>query len=743
MGSTRSKNTSAVAGLTPIIILLVAAATTTPAAPSSSAAGTPSYKPHVPIFIDGDAGFTTANGVTGGDGTASNPYKIDGWEINATSQDGIFIRNTRAYFVVHNVYIHSAVQNHNGTVLVSVSNGRLANSTYFNNRYGIRLASTSNIVITENNVTANEIGMFLSGYNTIITDNEFSGNVDGLRLGAAFNGLVADNQFSSNTHYGINLDYSHNITVNRNTFTGNGVSIYGSSLSYLNSHTITPDNLVNGKPILYYKDCSGVTADGVTAGQLIFVNCANIRVASLRINFTDIGLQLLNVQNATIASNQISWAKIDGIRVQSSKNITITGNSVFKNGMYSLDIFTANNITVTRNLFTLNSFGGLFLFNSNNITLAHNTISSNTWYGTSLTGSTGIHTYHNNFQNNRYQASDNRAGENSWDNGHPSGGNYWSDYTGPDNCGGVGQNVCTGPDGIGDTPYIIDADSRDNYPLTQPAKTRDVAVTDIVVSPSFAVQGQAVSISVSTSNLGDAPENFTITVYANETIIGSQTVQNQTPGTLRTTTFTWNTTSATPGTYTVRATAGPVPGETNIQDNAMAVEATISGVVPFLSLAHREAADGSSIDLTAAFPDTCFETTSWGTPVRNGNSFTVQLGILDFHGGTVECIPKNIRDNYTYALGPLENGAYVFKAILCLQVPQTPESFCGSGATLYFTVQNIPPAQPGTEPPGTEPVPSFWQQNWPLILSAAFGAASLSTALLMAVRKQHPEEATR
>jgi len=59
--------------------------------------------------------------------------------------------------------------------------------------------------------------------------------------------------------------------------------------------------------------------------------------------------------------------------------------------------------------------------------------------------------YHNNFYNGGAQ---DLGINNMWNDGYPSGGNYWSDYTGEDLDG----------DGIGDTPYSFDG-GQDNYPL--------------------------------------------------------------------------------------------------------------------------------------------------------------------------------------------------------------------------------------------------------------------------------------
>ncbi len=57
--------------------------------------------------------------------------------------------------------------------------------------------------------------------------------------------------------------------------------------------------------------------------------------------------------------------------------------------------------------------------------------------------------------------------DNAWDIGYPSGGNYWSDYNGSDLLSGPYQNE-TGGDGIGDTPYVIDVNNMDKYPLMEP-----------------------------------------------------------------------------------------------------------------------------------------------------------------------------------------------------------------------------------------------------------------------------------
>jgi len=56
---------------------------------------------------------------------------------------------------------------------------------------------------------------------------------------------------------------------------------------------------------------------------------------------------------------------------------------------------------------------------------------------------------------------------NSWNATYPSGGQYWSGYAGVDLKKGPNQDQ-PGGDGFGDTPYIINVDNIDYYPLMRP-----------------------------------------------------------------------------------------------------------------------------------------------------------------------------------------------------------------------------------------------------------------------------------
>src|SRR5713101_2802562 len=103
-------------------------------------------------------------------------------------------------------------------------------------------------------------------------------------------------------------------------------------------------------------------------------------------------------------------------------------------------------------------------------------------------------------------------------------------------------------------------------------KRPDMAVTGIVAARNLAyskVTSSPTMVTVTAANLGSSNETFTITLRANNTIIGSQTV-TMVGGTNRTVSFLWNTDPFARGNYALSAHASNVTGETNLANNDLA-----------------------------------------------------------------------------------------------------------------------------------------------------------------------------
>jgi parallel beta-helix repeat protein len=415
-----------------------------------------------------------------------------------------------------------------GIDLSSRSNITSKNTNIKDFSYGILLSESSNICITGNNITNNSWG--------------------GIGLWGASNNTISGNHITNNSGIGImlaGLFGSSNNRVIGNVLVDDGLSVWN---SYGN---VVVDNLVNGKPLVYLEGVSDVVVED--AGQVILVNCNRIKVENLNLSNTYIGVQLWQTNNATISGNQITNNSY-GIRLDDSSNYnSISGNNI-----------------------TANNGQGVQLDYSSGNKVSGNNIANN-GYGVYLFASSGNSIFHNNFANNTVQAYTYGSSANMWDDGYPSGGNYWSDYSGIDLYEGPYQNV-TGSDGIGDTPYIINGYNQDNYPLMNQwvPPTHDIAVTNVSTSKSGCLpmpnvgQNQTVRVNISVENQGDFTETFNVTAYATNLVstyaIGQQTV-TLTAHTSTSITIVWNTLGFARSNYTLSAVADIVLGEADTADN--------------------------------------------------------------------------------------------------------------------------------------------------------------------------------
>jgi len=105
-----------------------------------------------------------------------------------------------------------------------------------------------------------------------------------------------------------------------------------------------------------------------------------------------------------------------------------------------------------------------------------------------------------------------------------------------------------------------------NTPVTILVLGHDVAVISVEPIRTVVGQGYNLSIWVTVKDYGTFSETFNVTAYANATLIETQTV-TLASAEKADLLLTNSTASMTMGEYTVNATAGPVPGQTDTTDN--------------------------------------------------------------------------------------------------------------------------------------------------------------------------------
>ena len=164
---------------------------------------------------------------------------------------------------------------------------------------------------------------------------------------------------------------------------------------------------------------------------------------------------MYNSSNSKIAQNSISKSNQIGLGLSYSYNCLINQNNLVANylGLY---MYNCSNNNVVSKLYKHKHLYWTILSVLSNSSIDKNNILTNQW-GIQLWNCISNLFYFNNMVNNTNQVSI-QYSINTWDNGYPSGGNYWSDYLGID----------ANHDGIGDTPYVIGAGNVDNYPLMAP-----------------------------------------------------------------------------------------------------------------------------------------------------------------------------------------------------------------------------------------------------------------------------------
>lgn len=291
------------------------------------------------------------------------------------------------------------------------------------------------------------------------------------------------------------------------------------------------------------------------------------------------GFTLFYVRNITIKNTNIKSFD-NGIYLYSSSNDTVSENNITANNAYGVLLKASFWGLISGNNITNNQDGVLFFYSSDYNVVSGNNITANN-YGILVYSSQWVQSssnnrfFHNNFNSNTNQAYWD-ASKNAWDDGYPSGGNFWSDYSGIDNKRGSSQNEI-GSDGVGDTAYMVNSNNIDRYPLTKPySGPHDVGITSFTTFKTVIVRGSSTKISLKVINYGVNRETLNVTLYANASAIVRFSLFSVTGRNSVNLMFDWNTTGVAYGSYIIRAEVTTIPGELYTGDNNATIMITVT-----------------------------------------------------------------------------------------------------------------------------------------------------------------------
>jgi parallel beta-helix repeat protein len=273
-----------------------------------------------------------------------------------------------------------------------------------------------------------------------------SGTLDSYNFTKVYNMLGGISAWQSEG-YPVWIATVHNVNT---TFNYDTIQAAIDASQTLEGHTIFVEEgtyyehvVVNKTLFLIGENRGNTVIDGNMSGISVSIWSDNVTVSGFTIrNGDDFGVAIHFSNSCVISDNIITNNQIDGVIILGNHNL-ITDNIITNNHQgINISLIAGGNNTISGNLITSNFHVG--------VTIAY------TSYDNKI--------FHNNFVNNPIQAAATLS--NTWDDGYPSGGNYWSNYDGIDLNSGPYQNE-TGNDGIGDEPYlgILDENNQDNYPL--------------------------------------------------------------------------------------------------------------------------------------------------------------------------------------------------------------------------------------------------------------------------------------
>lgn len=319
--------------------------------------------------------------------------------------------------------------------------------------------------------------------------------------------LFSQNGSSETLHVGNGQEYSSIQDAINSANTSDTV--------YVHSGVYSENLLINKSISLLGAGKEDTTITGYENGNIIEIVADNVTISGFTIK-NPVGsemkcIKITEAENCVIQDNIIEDA-YDGIYLLGSDKNIINDNTIKNHESSGILLYTSSNNQISNNYIQNNNNGITIQTYCSFNRVYQNTITLNSNYGVFVYSNCDQNVfYKNSFSDNGAFTSEGGGnaidlGSNDWS--YNSQGNYWDDYNDYD----------SNNDGIGDSPYDVDEDTQDQYPLGYFLNQNPVAYI-ISISPNPANEGETISF------VGEASDDGVIIEYewkANNNKISSQ-----------------------------------------------------------------------------------------------------------------------------------------------------------------------------------------------------------------------------
>lgn len=367
-----------------------------------------SLETHDEIEIISNANFSIQGWP--GNGTAGNPYVIEGLEIDGFGTDCVYIENTDVYFVIRNCQFEASWR-YRGISLSNVTRATIEDCVIHDCSSGIRLFESPHCTIKDNQISDTQVGISVnshSDYASIFGNNISSGGTDGIAIYSSPYAVVENNTIFGYSQSGVHLsaDYCSFIGNEMGDFERFGFLLYDSwygeirqnNVHYIQTqdiaefdiflqkchHWTIEDNLLNG-------DVRGNIELDRSTECIIANNSMNRGIFFNSYNTYDYSSHL--IASNTVQEKQLGYFNYQDDLILSGSdfgqiilvfcdNVDVDGG-LFTNTASTITLESCENVSL-QGLSLVNSFHGINVRRSTNVEIQNCEVDSSLGFGVYL-----------------------------------------------------------------------------------------------------------------------------------------------------------------------------------------------------------------------------------------------------------------------------------------------------------------------------------------------------------------------